>query len=418
MSQFRSAFHFLLATGAKVLSGLLVIKLLAWSVGPVGFGLLSQLMGLVAIVGMLSGGGIANGVIKVLAQNRVCTAEGKRWMANAFAITLLFSAVLALVLAIASPFIVAGLLQGQFSTAIRVLAVAQVFVGIGTLLLAEASSRGDSRQYAAINVFGAVFGAALVGAGAFWFGLNGAAIAVALAPSMVGVLGLVVMVGSGRRRVLVRPRLEWKRTRHLMSFSTLTLVGALSVPLAQIYIRESMGTHYSWESVGYWQGAVRISDVYMQFIGVVLINHALPRFSTRELPLAVLELKRIVAWLLGFLAVSFMVFWPVKDFAIALVFSESFLPMGKYLFPQMVGDLFRTVAAAFSFFLLARGHIRVPLAFELAQGLGLLLGFRLLIGGYAEMAPVYAHVATYLVLAGVLGAQFRRSLFPGGSKAL
>jgi PST family polysaccharide transporter/antigen flippase len=113
-----------------------------------------------------------------------------------------------------------------------------------------------------------------------------------------------------------------------------------------------------------------------------------------------------------------MAFWPVKDFAIALVFSESFLPMGKYLFPQMAGDLLRTVASAFSFFLLARGHIRVPLGFEFAQGLGLFIGFQLLAGNYSEMAPVYAHVATYLVLAGVLGAQLRRSFFPGGSTAL
>jgi O-antigen/teichoic acid export membrane protein len=409
--------HFLVATGAKVLSALVVIKLLALYFGPNGFGLLSQLMGLVAIASMLAGGGVTNGVIKVLSVDPGDTPEGQRWIANAIAITLAFSSGLALILVGCASLISDNLLQGQFYPAILVLAVAQFMVGIGSLLLAEASSQGDSRKYAAINVIGTVAGAILVAAGAYWYGLIGAAFATVLSPAMLGIVGIAATLRGRHAVIFVRPEVDWVRVRHLLSFSSLTLVGALSVPLAQMFIREAMASDFSWENVGLWQGAAKISDVYMQFVGVILINHALPRFSNSDIRGALQELKRIVTWLLGFLALGFGILWSFRDFAIALVFSDAFLPMQKYFLPQMIGDLLRTTAAAFSFFLLARGQIRVPLGFEFAQGIGLFLFFELMAGIAGEMAPVYAHIATYLVLVSLMAWQLRQFLRVGATHA-
>lgn len=409
--------HFLFATGAKVLSALVVIKLLALYFGPLGFGLLSQLMGLVAIASMLAGGGITSGVIKVLSVDRVDTPDGQRWIANALAITLVFSSCLSLILIGCASLISDNLLQGQFYPAILLLAVAQFMVGIGSLLLAEASSQGDSRKYAAINVIGTVAGAVLVAAGAYWYGLNGAAFATVLSPAMLGIVGIAATLRGRHAVVFVRPEVDWVRVRHLLSFSSLTLVGALSVPLAQMFIREAMASYFSWENVGLWQGAAKISDVYMQFVGVILINHALPRFSNSDIRGALQELKRIVTWLLGFLALGFGVLWSFRDFAIALVFSDAFLPMAKYFLPQMIGDLLRTTAAAFSFFLLARGQIRVPLGFEFGQGIGLFLCFELMAGIAGEMAPVYAHIATYLVLVSLMAWQLGHFLRVGATHA-
>ena len=400
-----------------MLSALVVIKVLALYFGPLGFGLLSQLMGLVAIVSMLAGGGITNGVIKVLAVDPGDTPEGQRWIANAIAITLVFSFGLALILVACATLISDNLLQGKLYPAILILAVVQFIVGIGSLLLAEASSQGDSKKYAAINVIGTVAGAVLVAIGAYWYGLSGAAFATVLSPAMLGIVGIAATLGGRHAVIFIRPEVDWVRVRHLLSFSSLTLVGALSVPLAQMFIREAMANDFSWENVGLWQGAAKISDVYMQFVGVILINHALPRFSNSDIRGALQELKRIVTWLLGFLALGFGVLWSFRDFAIALVFSDAFLPMEKYFLPQMIGDLLRTTAAAFSFFLLARGQIRVPLGFEFAQGIGLFLCFELMTGIAGEMAPVYAHIATYLVLVSLMAWQLRHFLRVGATHA-
>ena len=410
MNQLRSATHYLLATATKVLSALVLIKLLALYLGPEGFGLLSQLMGLVAVAGMLAGGGISSGVIKVLSAKASSSEERRCWIACALTITLAFSSVLALVLAGSASLISTSLLQGQFCRTILVLSVTQFFVGIGSLLLAVASGQGDSRKYMAINVTGTIFGAVLVAAGAYWYGVDGAAFTTVMSPAMLGVVGIAMAFRGDSCIVLVRPAVDWVRLKHLLSFSSLTWVGALSVPLAQMYMRELMASSYSWEKVGYWQGVVKISDVYMQFVGVVLINHALPRFSRSGARLAIGELKKVIVWLIVFLGLGFAVVWPIKDRVIALVFSESFLPVGGYLFPQMLGDIFRTIASACSFFLLARGCLRISLGFEFAQGIGLFVFFQLLSESCGEMSPVYSHVANYAVLSVLMGFLVKRFL--------
>lgn len=396
--------------GVKVLSALIVVKLLAMLLGPMGFGVLSQLMGLVAITSMLAGGGITNGVIKVLSVERSDTPEGQLWIGNALAITLLFSIGLAFALVLSAYAISEKLLQGEFYLAILVLACSQFLVAAGNLLLAEASSQGNSRKYAAINVVGTVLGTILAAGATYLYGLKGAAFAIVLAPAMLGVVGLLEIFRGRQAKIFLRPRFDFGRIRYLLSFSSLTLVGALSVPLAQIYMREALSGSFSWESVGLWQGAAKISDVYMQFVGVILINYALPRFSNNDICGALRELKRVVIWLLGFLLICFIVLWVFLDIVIALVFTEDFLNMRKFFPPQMLGDLLRTTAAAFSFFFLARGQIRIPIIFEFAQGVGLFICFELMQGIAGEMAPVYAHIATYSVLVLSMTWQLKRFL--------
>jgi O-antigen/teichoic acid export membrane protein len=404
----KSITHFIAATLAKVISAVIVIKFLAWQLGPDGFGLISQLMALTAIASMLAGGGVTNGVIKTLSVTPSHTPEGRAWLSNALFITSLFSVVIACVLLVGAPFLAARLLEGKFVAALVCLAIAQCLAGVGSLILAEASSRGDSSTYALINSGAALLGAAAIALGTFLNAVNGAAYAIAIAPAFTGMLGLVLLIRKESPLSLTVPRYDRAKVRSLMSLSSLTLTGALSVPIAQILIRDSMGDTFSWESVGYWQGAVKISDVYMQFVGVILINYALPRFSNADLVHALAEFRSTLLLLFALLISGFAFLLIVQDFVINLVFSSAFLPMGQYFLPQMGGDLFRTFAAASSFFLLARGQIKIPLAFELFQGVFIFGLYRFLEQTAGKMGPAYAHFITYLLLAGLMGYAVRR----------
>lgn len=399
----QSVIHFIVATLAKVIAAVIVIKLLSWQLGPNGFGLISQLMALAAMASMLAGGGITNGVIKMLSATPADTLEGKKWIGSALFITCLFSVVIAIVLLVGAPLLADKFLEGRFVAALTCLAIAQSLAGVGSLILAESSSRGDSRAYALINSGAALLGATAIAVGAYLNAADGAAYAIALAPAFTGMLGLALLFPKRHTVFLVAPRFDRVKVGSLMSFSSLTLVGALSVPLAQILIRDAMGGAFSWESVGYWQGAVKISDVYMQFVGVILINYALPRFSNADLAHAVSELRLTLIWLFVLLISGFALILTIQDFAITLVFSAAFLPMGAYFLPQMGGDLLRSAAAAASFFLLARGQIRIPLLFELFQGVFLYGLYRLLERSAGEMAPVYGHFLAYLLLASLMG---------------
>ncbi|AYG47457.1 O-antigen translocase [Pseudomonas sp. Leaf58] len=404
MSRIKAGLYFGSMVLVKTLAGLLVIKMLAWKLGPEGFGLLGQLMTVVAIVGMLAGGGISNGLIRVLAKTPLATTEGQAWYASAYTLTTILCCASAVLIAALSPVLASYLVPGVGMLLFIVLAFSQALIGYGNLPLAEASSRGSSRTFSVINIAGTLAGAAMVIAAVHYGAFEEAAYSLVLMPAMVGVFALLYAVF--RRRELLTS-CSWsiapERMKLLLSFSMVTLIGAVSVPLAQLFIRDVMGRAMGWEQVGQWQGVIKLSDVYMQFMGVVLINFVLPRIAAASDMRHVLkEWSGSVCALVGVLLAGFAVFYLMRDFLITLVFSSDFLPMKALLAPQMAGDVFRTIAASISYVFMARGLVRVSFAFELAQGVLLVGAFSWFFSTEGTMAPVYAHMVTYCFLSVVM----------------
>jgi O-antigen/teichoic acid export membrane protein len=396
--------HFASSILVKVVAGLIVIKLLAWKLGPEGFGLLAQLMTLVAITGMFAGGGITNGLIKALAKSPLTSRDGQAWFASAFTLTTLISSVVALLLMIFSSSLSSRLMQGEFTLLFLTLGLVQAVMGYGNLVQAEASSRGDTGFYAKVSILGTILGTLVLAIAVNYYGFEGAAYSVMLMPALTGIVALLFMI-SKRRELLQFSRvlLDRFRMRHLLSFSILALVGSTSVPVAQILIRDVMAQQFGWDQVGLWQGVVKLSDVYMQFVGVVLINYVLPRYAAAiNTSLVLKEFRVNLIWLLSVLLLGFIALYGFKDIIVKLAFSEKFLPMTDFFLPQMIGDVFRTIASAISLIFMARGAVRVSIAFEFAQGLFLFAASSALLGTFGVMAPVYAHVLTYGLLSIVL----------------
>lgn len=414
MARLKAGIHFASSILVKAVAGLIVIKLLAWKLGPDGFGLLGQLMTLVAITGMFAGGGITNGLIKVLAESPVASKEGKAWFATAFTLTTVISAIVALLLMLFSTALSNRLMQGGFTALFVGLGLVQAIVGYASLVQAEASSRGESVFYAKVNILGTVLGTLVLALAVNSFGFDGAAYSVMLMPALTAIVTLLFMA-SGRRELFHFSRflVDKVRMRHLLSFSVLALVGSTSVPVAQILMRDGMAQRFGWEQVGLWQGVIKLSDVYMQFVGVVLMNYVLPRYaSAANLNLVIKEFKVSLLWLLSALMLGFIALYSLKNIVVKLVFSDEFLPMTDYFLPQMVGDIFRTIASSISLIFMARGAVRVSIIFEFAQGIFIFSVFLMLLSAFGSMAPVYAHVITYgllsIFMAVGLGFWFKR----------
>jgi hypothetical protein len=159
-----------------------------------------------------------------------------------------------------------------------------------------------------------------------------------------------------------------------------------------------MGSFLGWEVVGYWQGLIKLSDVFMQFASVILINFALPRYAAVAFNDLNKELLRNLLGLVAVFSCIYTVFYLMRNFAIVLVFSQEFLPVGRLLPSQLVGDVFRIAAVTISYVFLSKGYRVIPILSELAQGVGLLVLTMMLMPAYREQAPVYAHLFVYAIL--------------------
>ena len=66
----RTGFYTSIATAARLLAGLVAIKLVAWFAGPEGVGKLGQFMSLMSLLAVLAGGGISSAIVKYVAEYR------------------------------------------------------------------------------------------------------------------------------------------------------------------------------------------------------------------------------------------------------------------------------------------------------------------------------------------------------------
>lgn len=393
------------STGVKIISGLIVIKLMASELGPEGFGLLGQLMTIVAITTMLAGGGITNGVIKSLARDPISSPEGKSWLSAAFTLTTGISAAVAFACILLAQPLAGMLLKGDYAYLFICLALVQAVVAYGNLVVAEASSRGDTAFYAKISVVGTLLATCILAIFVKNFGFKGAAFGLVLMPALPGIIALHHAL---RHRQDIFDNWKWQPDRHraqrLLSFSIATVIGAISIPVAHLFIREVLGSNAGWTTVGHWQGVVKISDVYMQFVGVFLIHYGMPRFAAAiESDRALKELARTLALLLGIVTTGLAVLYALRHWAILLVFSDTFLPMSDFFPAQLIGDILRTTAATISFFFMARGYVSLSIGYEFLQGPILVILFLVLQGGAGIYAPVHAHLASNAILASTMG---------------
>ncbi|VVE81581.1 O-antigen translocase [Pandoraea sputorum] len=393
MSLLRSSAGFAISTAVRILVGLLIVKSMAWHLGPQAFGMLGQMMTVVAIASMFAGGGTALGLTKQLSEP-VSEAAKLQRLGSAMVIYVAVSSIVTIVLVFGSRAFARSLLDDAGSmVVIWALAVGYWLVGIYSIVQSIFSSRQDVRSLVALNIVGALAGAAVFLTLLYGFGFIGAAFGLVAMPA---INGLSALLFARLRLPVPWLRLQWnpnwESARELLAYGGVMLVSAAAVPMAQLAMRNMLGERLGWDQVGYWQGVLKISDVYFQFVGVVLTSFILPKFAAaRSIKQIDGILRSIFSTLLPLAVVMLISVYLLRNIIIELLFSRSFLPMTDLFLPQVLGDFIRICGSIIAYIFLARGWRRIAIASELLQAMVLLVGTWLLVGRVGIMAPIYAY---------------------------
>ena len=412
MSIIKSSLFLVSSTVVRALNGLAVLKILALHSSPAGFGYLSQVMGVIGLFGMLSAGGIGNGLTRQLAASAQ-PGEWQRWMVAGLKIYLAASLALALVLVAASltwSRWFAG--DSGYAVVFICLAAGQALVGAASLAQSVASARQDYAFTLRIALIGALGGAVAVAIGVWSAGVTGGAIALVVNAAFPGIAAIVLKRRGVRRLAeCVGEKVRRADIVLLVKYACVSLTGAASLAISQIASRNLVGESAGWMAVGLWQTVARISDVYMQLISVVLMAYVLPRLS-RHAGFRIMhaEFMKFCAMIAGTFCVAALAIYALRDLIITLLFSREYLPAAALLDYQLAGDLFRIVAVCISVALMARGLTKLSIFYEATQGILMFLLTFTLLGHSAGAAPVQAYCITYAALLLVLAYAYRRQL--------
>lgn len=398
MSLARASLWTASSTLVKILLGLVVVKLLASQFGPAGVGLAGNYRQLITVLGVLAGAGIFNGVTKYVAQAEQ-PAQLQRIIGTASTLVLLFSSGLALLFYfLAGPISQWLFASRQYQQVIAILALLQLGIAYGNLLLAIIKGFRDAKSNALVVIAGSVFGVLGYVLWQMAAGYTGALLGLALVPAI-----LVIPACWRLQQKRFFPwhyfRLHWDNTlvKQLSKFTLMALITTVTIPLAYVMMRNLLARQYSWHDVGIWQGVSSISDAYLQFITASFTVYLLPTLAKindkAQIRTEIGKTFRII--LPAVMTLSFLV-WLSKKWVILLLFSDKFMAMQPLFAWQLTGDVCKVGAYIFGYLVIAKASLRFYLLTEVSQFVLLALFSHYLIPLHGALGATQAYMASYL----------------------
>ena len=181
-------------------------------------------------------------------------------------------------------------------------------------------------------------------------------------------------------------RAEWFKVSYLfgkidrtiakkfIGFALMALTSAACLPLAQIIIRTYMTAEFGVNYAGYWEAMIRLSAGYLMLVTTTLGVYYLPRLS--ELT-AIKDIKKEVylgyKFIFPIALVGALSVYVLRDWIIALLFTELFLPMRDLFLWQMIGDSLKIGSWILAYLMLSKAMTKLFIITEIIFTLLLLL---------------------------------------------
>jgi polysaccharide transporter, PST family len=399
MNIVRAGFYSAIATGARLLAALVVIKLVAWFAGPEGVGKLGQFTSLMSLLAVLAGGGISAGIVKYVAEYRHDPQRLARLLAAALWYALCASILMGCLALLFSRQLAVWLLDdAAYAGLIRVLAVAQLGIALVNYILAVINGFMDVRRLALIQVLGSLLSIVMVIWLARWLHLYGALLALIVSQLLWLAVGLPAWWRSPYfQRSMLRLRFDREMTLRLAAFSVMTLTAALVSPLVNIAVRDHLALQLGWEQVGYWQAVSKVSDAYLLFLTAAINIYYLPKLAAiRERAALVAELRNAYRYILPVVVVLAAAVYVLREWVTRLLFSADFAPANALYAPQLAGDVVKIASFILSYVMLAKAMTRLFVISECVFAASYLALVYVFTAHFGLVGAMYAFAANYL----------------------
>lgn len=369
MSLFKASAVSAIGAGVKLLAGLMLIKLVAITLGPTGLGLMGQFMSLTSILILLAGGGIATGVTKYVAQYKQNEVQLRSFLSTARSYSLVASVILFLfgILA-AGPLSFWMFKKAGYAFVIYILSVVQFGIALNTYILSVVSGNKDIVTSNIINTCGALLGMLILAPLIYVWSSTGMLIGLTILPAVPSIISLYIV----RRKYPMVLKSEWHLNKSdawkLFKFSLMLLTSAVTMPVAQMLLRSHIVEQSGWEQVGYWQATVRLSDAYLLFINMVLAGYYMPKLS--ELGPGAKQIRYVkdaMKRMLPLLAVCVTVIWYLRTYLITMLFSKEFLFAADLFTFQLIGDFFKIGSFMIGYVVVANAWTRLSIIGDILQ---------------------------------------------------
>ena len=351
-------------------------KILAVYVGPSGYAVIGQFQNFIQIVTTFAGGAINNAVIKYTAEYYDDKNKQRIVWKAAGSIILLFS-IIATVLIIIFQRQLSFLIFNnyEYQSIFVWFAVFLVFFNFNALFLAILNGKKEILKLVVANISGSLFSLVITSILAIKYKLYGALIALSIYQSIVFFITLLLCYKADWFKLsYLFGRIDPNIAKKFSAFALMALTSAVCLPLSQIFIRSYLTGEFGINYAGYWEAMIRLSGGYLMLVTTTLGVYYLPRLSELSI---ISDIKKEVYLgykfifplaLLGAMSVYFL-----RDWIIAVLFTDSFLPMRDLFLWQMIGDSLKIGSWILAYLMLSKAMTKLFIVTEISFSILLVL---------------------------------------------
>ncbi|QCU89565.1 O-antigen translocase [Thiomicrorhabdus sediminis] len=383
-------------TLSKLVTALVINKLVAVYAGPSGLAVLAQFQNIIQVLSVLSQSALNNGVTKFTAEYKESPKYLGRFFGVSATLSLISTVLVSFCCFIFSDWLASYLLKAvELSYLFKILSFSLILIVSNNLILSILNGLNQIKQWALIQVSQSIFSLLFVSVLSFALGLEGILIALVTFQALVFIVLVFFMV----RSKALFPQTEmvfWdiNISKKLLAFALIAGVSAVTAPLIQVLIREYVSSHSGLDVAGYWQAVWYLSSTFLLVVTTTLSTYFLPKFSAcKETNALQKELYSGLALFLPLSILAAVSVYFLRDWIIWILFSDDFLVIGDFLFWQLTGDVIRVSAWFFAFLMLAKAKTKALITSEIVFSCSLVL---LSILGF-DLAGIYGLTVAFAI---------------------
>lgn len=367
MSFFKTSFWSLVSTMCRLISQFIVAKLISIFVGVSAFGIFGQFQSFVSLVQLGAGGTLKGGLVKYTSQYHDDVEALRNLINTAFVFGLCASLTVGISISIFSYHVSQYIFHSPNYWPLLV-AFGMCLFGytINQMFLSVFNGLNQLKKYVGVSISGSFLTAILVGLLSYLYGVEGSLFGLVLSQIFLFVVCCSFARSSPHLFSCSFKKVDFNVLKKLLSFSSMSVFSAVSFPLACMYLRWYVAKESGWESVGYWQAMIKISDAYIMLLTTMVNMYAVPKFSRlktkeeiiKEVFMTLLKLTPIVS----FLAISVYI---CRHWIILVLFSKEFIKVESLFLYQLSGDAVKVLSCLIASIFLAKVQIATYIMAEL-----------------------------------------------------
>ncbi len=401
-----------LLTLLRMISGFLIIKIVAIYAGPSGIAMLGQVQSVASTLSVLITSPVGTGIVRFTSAHHEKGFEACApwWKAAVHWLLLVLLFVVPLTIFLAKPIAIWALKDAELAWVIIVCALGLPFVAINTLIASVLNGQQKYQQYVSLGMLSVAVATTVT----IWIiyinGLEGGLFTAAIFSSISGLVMLLCVVNAPWMKIkLWIGRLEPARIKDIGSYIFMASVSAATAPVALILVRNILVDAVGWEVAGLWQAVYRISEVYLGVITISFSIYYFPRLSQLKGYDAIFgEVSRTAKIVIPVSIILALLVYLMRDIIIRSIFDEQFLAARDLFAIKLVGDILKIMCWIYAYPMLSSGAKYWFVAIEIVFAMIFVVSANFLVFSYGVDGANAAYAISYGICLLIIIANSRK----------